>query len=193
MIEDLLKSSIINLKSPTPVVILLLRFDGDLLRFDGFALGQMDRQHAMLQLRSDLVGIDGLVDGESAIEVANAVFIRQVVYVLMARRAFGVNRQLAILEAYIDISRLNTRQVRVDSQLIGGFQDVTPGSIRNGAAARLLRQGHIRPLLFSFAQSILGHSEPPFFLNRVEELVPRPCPAAPVTPGPVPSVTLIRS
>ena len=53
----------------------LLGLDGDLARLRRFVLGQVQRQHAVLELRLDLVGVDRERQRQRADEAAVAAFL----------------------------------------------------------------------------------------------------------------------
>src|SRR5207244_1572403 len=71
--------------------------DGDLPRLGGLDLRQVQRQHAVLQLRPDAAGVHLLADPERPEEVAGLVLPQPRLAAGAGLAPAGVQRQLAVL------------------------------------------------------------------------------------------------
>src|ERR1017187_6667479 len=109
-----------------PTLILRLDFDLDLPRLGGFLLGQRHGEHAILEVRRDVLRIEGIGHREAAYETAVAALDAVIAFfgVFLAELALARNGQRLVLHANVNVLQIDVRQIGFQHQFVLGLVDV---------------------------------------------------------------------
>src|ERR1039457_6447949 len=106
--------------------ILLLDFDLDLPRLGSFLLGKRHAEHAILEVRRDVLRVEGIGHGKAAHETAVAALdaVIALLGMFLVELALARDGERLVLHFDVNVLQIDVRQIGLQHQFVLGFVDV---------------------------------------------------------------------